>query len=83
MRALTPRTVTAQVDGQEIWSGPITQTLTTFNLPPLVVTTGHAELELSTDTPPVLENSQPDARRLGFMIFDPKMVVSEKPALAP
>jgi hypothetical protein len=82
MRALTPRTVTAQVDGQRIWSGPITQTLTIFNLPPLVVTTGHMVLELSTDAPPVLENSQPDSRRLGFMIFDPKMVVSEKPSLA-
>ncbi len=80
---MTPRTLSARVDGREIWSGPVTQTLTKVNLPPLVVTNGHAELELSTDAPPVLENSQPNARRLGFMIFDPSMVVSEKPSLVP
>jgi hypothetical protein len=37
------------------------------------------ELELTTDAPPVLENSRPDARRLGFALYDPAMTVSEKP----
>jgi hypothetical protein len=82
LRGLAPRIVRARLDGREIWRGPITDNFSSVALPPLVVTGGHAELELSTDAPPVLENSQPDSRRLGFMIFDPKVVVSEKPSSA-
>jgi hypothetical protein len=78
----TPRTVRALVDGREIWSGPIFKKLTTVNLPPLVVTGGHLELELTTDSPPVLENERSDARRLGFALYDPAIDVSEQPSLA-
>ena len=79
----TPRTIRALVAGREVWSGPLTQRLSTIQLPPLVVTGGHLELELSTDAPPVLENSQANARRLGFMILDPTIAVSEAPSPVP
>jgi len=81
--ALTPRTIRALMDGREIWSGPITTKLTTVDLPLLAVTGGHLELELATDAPPVLENAQPDARRLGFALYDPAIAVSEQPSLTP
>jgi hypothetical protein len=80
--ALTPRTIRALVDGREIWSGPVTKKLTTINLPLLVVTGGHLELELSTDAPPVLENARPDARRLGFALYDPTIAVSEQSSIS-
>jgi hypothetical protein len=82
MRGLTPRTVHATVDGREIWSGPITAQLARITLPPLLVTGGNMELELTTDTPPVPENALPSGRRLGFMILDPTVAVSEKPSFA-
>jgi hypothetical protein len=79
LQGITPRTVRARVDGREIWSGPVPAKLTTVRLPPLLVTGGRMELELMTDALPVLENSRPDARRLGFALYDPVMTVSEKP----
>jgi hypothetical protein len=80
--ALTPRTIRALVDGREIWSGPVTPKLTTVDLPLLVVTGGHLELELATDAPPVLENARPNARRLGFALYDPTITVSEQPPIS-
>jgi hypothetical protein len=83
LRGMTPRIIRALVDGREIWRGPIGTNLTTVNLPPLVVTGGYLALDLTTDAPPVLENSRPSARRLGFMVFDPTVVLSEKPSPVP
>ena len=80
---MTPRTVRARVDGREIWSGPVANKLTTVNLPPLVVTGGHLELDLATDAPPVKENSRPDARPLGFALYDSVLAVSEQPSITP
>jgi hypothetical protein len=77
LQGLTPRTVHALADGREIWSGPVNLQLTTVNLP-LVVTGGRMALELTCDDPPVLENSGPDARRLGFALYDPAVTVSQK-----
>jgi hypothetical protein len=81
VRGLTPRTLRALVDGREVWSGPVTEQLTMVTIPPLHVRGGNMELELTTDAPPVPESSLPSARKVGFMIFDPTVTVSENPSL--
>jgi hypothetical protein len=79
---LIPQTVRILAAGREIWSGPIGKTLTVVSLPPLPVT-GEMDLELATDGPPVPESASPDARRLGFALYDPAISVSERPSAPP
>jgi hypothetical protein len=78
MCALTPRTVRVCADGREVWRGPIGTKLSTVNLPPLLVKQGHLELELTTDTAPALESTKPDARPLGFALYDPVLSMSAR-----
>jgi hypothetical protein len=77
---MTPRIVYARVGDREIWRGSVGQKLTLVELPPLPVTGGHLELEFETDARPVLENARPDARRLGFALYDPMISASEMPS---
>jgi hypothetical protein len=81
--SLTPRTVRVLAAGREIWRGPIRGTLTVVSLPPLLVTGGQLDLELATEGPPVPESASPDARRLGFALYDPAISVSERPSAPP
>lgn len=80
LQGMTPRVVFVRMGEREIWRGPVAQKLTVVELPPLTVTDGQLELELGTDAPPVLENTSPTARRLGFAIYDPVISASEKPS---
>jgi hypothetical protein len=83
LMSLTPRTVRVLAAGREIWRGPIEKTLTVVSLPPLLVTGGDLNLELATEGPSVPESDSPDARRLGFALYDPVISVSERPAAPP
>jgi hypothetical protein len=75
LQSLTPRTGRILAAGREIWRGQIGTALTTVSLPLLV--TGDVNLELTTDGPSVPESDSPDARRLGFALYDPAISVSE------
>jgi hypothetical protein len=80
--SLTPREVRILTAGREIWRGQIGKTLTTVSLPPLLVT-GDLDLELASEGPSVPESDSPDARRLGFALYDPAISMSERPAAPP
>jgi len=80
--SLTQRTLRILAAGREIWRGPIGGTLTAASLPPLLVT-GDMDLELATEGPSVPESASPDARRLGFALYDPAISVSERPSAPP
>ena len=81
LQSLTPRTGRILVAGREIWRGQIGKALTKVSLPLLVK--GDMNIELTTDGPAVLEGDNPDARRLGFALYDPAISVSEKPLASP
>jgi hypothetical protein len=81
--SLMPRTVRVLTSGRELWRGPIGQALTTVILPPLQVTEGRLDLELATEEPYVPESTGPDARHLGFALYDPAISVSEEPTTPP
>jgi hypothetical protein len=81
--SLTPRSVRILTAGLEIWRGQIGNMLTVVSLPPLLVTGGGLDLELVTEGPSVPESASPDARRLGFALYDPAISVSERPSAPP
>jgi hypothetical protein len=80
LRSMTPCIVRARAGDREIWRGPVAPALTIVRLPPLQVTGGHLELELESDSPPLLENATPSARRLSFALYDPVVSASEIPS---
>jgi hypothetical protein len=81
--SLTPRSVRVLAAGREIWRGPVGSALTVVSLPSLLVTGGQLDLELATEGPSVPESASPDARRLGFALYDPAISVSERPSAPP
>ena len=68
MRALSPRTVEIRQDATVLWRGPVGPTLQTIEFGG--VHAGASALQFSTDAPPVREGSMPEARALGFAVYD-------------
>jgi hypothetical protein len=77
MRSLAPRTVRALADGREIWRATIGEQYRTVELPVPAGKNGRMELDFVTDTPAVAEADRPDARLLGFALYDPAISVSD------
>jgi hypothetical protein len=74
LEAFTPRTVTIRENGRELWRGPVGRPLTAWMAVPVDTAAGLAQVEFTTDTPGAMEGDRPDARRLAFAIYDPKLL---------
>lgn len=69
LRALVPRSVVVRQDGRELARFAIGTTLSGHEVT-LKIQGGRAELEFATDAAPTRENANPDARALGFALYD-------------
>jgi hypothetical protein len=78
MRSLVPRTVRALADGREIWRATIGKQYRTVELQVPAGKNGRMELDFVTDTLAVAEADRPDARPLGFALYDPAISVSAR-----
>jgi hypothetical protein len=73
MRSLTPRTVTITQEGRTLWQGAIGEKLTPVTL--RLDARDRARLRFATDKPGVLENDHLEARRLGFSVYDLRLIL--------
>jgi hypothetical protein len=68
LRAITPRTVEIRQDTTLLWRGPAGAKLQWIEFDG--VAKGRAQLQFSTDQPAVRESDAPNARALGFAVYD-------------
>ncbi len=68
MRALAPRTVEIRQDATVLWRGEVGPKLQTVEF--RGVRAGVSALQFSAAAPPVREGGMPDARELGFAVYD-------------
>jgi hypothetical protein len=72
--SIAPRTVAISENGHELWQGAVNRTGSHVSIQIRTAADGLAEVQFATDAPAVLENNQPNARRLAFEIYDPKLL---------
>ena len=68
---LSPRHVIVRDGENVLWQGDVGRQSQTVVLPAIAMTGGRRSLALSTDSPGDRENDSPNARLLGFSIYDP------------
>lgn len=72
-RSLSPRSIRVTTKGRELWQGLVGTDFTTVELSPLLLNAGLTTVRIETDTPPVLESSDPAARALAFVVHAPRL----------
>jgi hypothetical protein len=77
LRGFAPCTVTVSQDKTVLWQGAVGTSRLPVSLT-VAIRDGHAQLEFSTDAPPQLEGDQPDARRVTFAFYDPKLTAADE-----
>lgn len=73
LRALAPITVIARQEGREVARFAVGRDRSAHTIAPLPLANGRARIEFSTSSPPVPENARPDARQLGFALYNPRL----------
>jgi hypothetical protein len=77
LRAFSPCTVTISQGNAILWQGVVGTSRLPVSLT-LAIHEGHTQLEFATDAPPRLEGGQPDARKVTFALYDPKLTAADE-----
>lgn len=75
LRALQPCTVVVHQDDRELARCQVGTSLSAHRIESVRLILGRARLTFSTDSPPVRESGDPDARELGFALYDAQIQV--------
>ncbi len=70
LRAFTPREIEIRCADRVVWRGQLTERLQWIELAGLPLTGGRATLQLHSDAAPVNESAAPNARALGFAVYE-------------
>jgi hypothetical protein len=81
LRALRPCVIGVSVDGSEIARlnvGPTLEKHVVHINPAARIKTGAMRIGLASDTEPVAEGNAPEARQLGFALYDPRLEIRRR-----
>jgi hypothetical protein len=73
LRGIGQRTARITSGERVLWHGPVHENLGVVEIAGVAVAGGTTELQLTTDTPGVLESAAPGARALTFAVYDPEV----------